>query len=731
MCQFITAEKYLSDCLSSLLNQSFPDIEVLCINDGSTDSSGDILNRFQQTDSRVKVFHQKNAGPAKARNVGLQNAQGKYLMFCDSDDTYEPDMCKEMYRAITENDVDFAMCNPNMIVMDKDHGRNQVNLNYHYNSYFGFIPLTMWLRTKINILLWNKIFKMDLVRKYNISFPDGYESDDNAFTWSYLSVSKSFYGVERKLYNYRLLNNSVMGKIYSQKKTEKLFDQVYAIKHFFNFLKANALLHNGLFLLNKTESSVRFVCSYLPHAAQMRFLALLRQEVLNNPELSTLISSHTDDYPILSACLFQNDKVALTKIHQNRSKRWFGWVKKGDKKRFYLLGLSVLKEVKTPTLKSYFICGIKVFHKKRSNIKIPHSLPKKVIKDGYILCFDCLYDAGQEAIDAYTFFTYLQHNNIPSKYVLLMDNRLADEIRDNPDVIILKNQKEFFRKCASVIQQSHAVITSFGLSKKKQNNRLKKINTLNYIFIGHGVDLLKKDVLKIYNPDRYDLQLAACHLTYDLYQSNNWDNSQILCAGLPRWDLLTKAENNGHILVFFTWRRTFKESQSAKQSYIHQVLEFLRHLRDRVPESVAIDIALHHESVRGGLSPESLNTMGINVIVTDKVSHAIRQSAMLITDYSSVCWDFMYMNKPVIFYRFDRDDLSLNLSDQEACISAMQEDRKLYNCLYDEQSVLDLTNRYIQNNFMIEPEIRDKNKTIFWENRNNCETLYHLICDKK
>ena len=115
------AERFLPDTIASLLVQTHKNIEILCINDGSVDRSMEILNHFSQQDSRIRVFNQKNSGPAAARNLGLANATGEYLMFCDADDTYEPEMCEVMLRALIENDVDFAMCDANVIEYDDNH----------------------------------------------------------------------------------------------------------------------------------------------------------------------------------------------------------------------------------------------------------------------------------------------------------------------------------------------------------------------------------------------------------------------------------------------------------------------------------------------------------------------------------------------------------------------------------------------------------------------------------
>ena len=102
--------QYLPRCLDSLINQTFQDIEILVIDDGSTDDSVKIMESYH--DPRVHVLHHKGdgSGPGEARNMGLDAATGRYIMFCDSDDWYEPDMCQKMYETIEREQVDVVCC---------------------------------------------------------------------------------------------------------------------------------------------------------------------------------------------------------------------------------------------------------------------------------------------------------------------------------------------------------------------------------------------------------------------------------------------------------------------------------------------------------------------------------------------------------------------------------------------------------------------------------------------
>ena len=113
------SEKYLRKCLEALKNQTYQNIEIICVNDGSTDSSYDILLEYQNIDNRFKLFTQENSGPATSRNHCLSKAQGKYIMFCDSDDKYEPNMCQKMIETMKKENVNLVMCCANLECEEK------------------------------------------------------------------------------------------------------------------------------------------------------------------------------------------------------------------------------------------------------------------------------------------------------------------------------------------------------------------------------------------------------------------------------------------------------------------------------------------------------------------------------------------------------------------------------------------------------------------------------------
>ena len=103
------AEKYLVQCLDSVLNQTLKEIEIILVNDGSTDNSMQILEKYQKKDARVRVINQENQGAAAARNAGMKLAVGEYLSFLDADDFFSPEMLEEMYAGCVEQDADISV----------------------------------------------------------------------------------------------------------------------------------------------------------------------------------------------------------------------------------------------------------------------------------------------------------------------------------------------------------------------------------------------------------------------------------------------------------------------------------------------------------------------------------------------------------------------------------------------------------------------------------------------
>lgn len=212
------SEPFLKRTLESLKAQTYTDIEILCINDGSTDGSQRILEKYASDNPRFRIFNQDNGGAGRARNVGLDNMRGKYLMFCDSDDRYEPTMCEEMIKAIQTTNVDFVECCMSLyITTTNPFIRDRINFvnNMNNRNIDYFITIDNSVRRFISPYVMNKIFKYDKVNKFNIRFPEFRYAEDDAFMIQYITYSDYFYMLKNRLYIYTTRKSSQMDIIFS------------------------------------------------------------------------------------------------------------------------------------------------------------------------------------------------------------------------------------------------------------------------------------------------------------------------------------------------------------------------------------------------------------------------------------------------------------------------------------------------------------------------------------
>ena len=164
-------EKYLTAALESVINQTFSDIEIICINDGSTDNSFAILENYAQKDSRIKLINQHNQGVSAARNTGIEAACGEYIMFLDPDDTYDLTLCEKVVEKINTETPDIVMWGHNKICNTDIVDKNCycTGLEYLINNPNASLDKFIVLQ----VYIWDKAFKKEFLEKNNIKFALG------------------------------------------------------------------------------------------------------------------------------------------------------------------------------------------------------------------------------------------------------------------------------------------------------------------------------------------------------------------------------------------------------------------------------------------------------------------------------------------------------------------------------------------------------------------------------
>lgn len=181
-------EDYLGECLDSIINQTFDDIEVICVNDGSSDRSLEILNEYAERDSRITVIDQENGGHAVATNRGMKLAKGKYLYLMDSDDILDIHAFEETYNLAEEKNVDFVLFQAINYYMDT--GELVEKENYSMNEIADRVGDSVFnwkdirdLAFDVTVTPWSKLYNREFVEKNNCQFSEGLVFDDNIFFW--------------------------------------------------------------------------------------------------------------------------------------------------------------------------------------------------------------------------------------------------------------------------------------------------------------------------------------------------------------------------------------------------------------------------------------------------------------------------------------------------------------------------------------------------------------------
>lgn len=234
-------EKYLTECLTSVVNQTFKDIEIICVNDGSTDNSPKILEAFAQKDSRIKIINQENQGLSAARNTGLDVATGEYVSFIDSDDFVRTDLYADIQKLLPAELICF---NAKIFPISEKYRTLQ---NYTQCQFDGEQPMEEKLILKTNIHVWNKVFRTSIIKENNIRFPKGLYFEDFPFVCEYmLSInSVKFFG-GKGYYFYRQQPNSLMSNC-----SHKSIHHLYAWHYLYDKLKERKLLDKYPNLINK------------------------------------------------------------------------------------------------------------------------------------------------------------------------------------------------------------------------------------------------------------------------------------------------------------------------------------------------------------------------------------------------------------------------------------------------------------------------------------------------
>lgn len=277
-------EKYLEACLDSILAQTFTDFEVVCMDDGSTDRSGEILDAYALKDARIRVIHKENSGYGKTMNAAMQLAEGNFIGIVESDDTIESDMYRVLYDAVTGYGLDLVKTDF-YAVWDRGDGtirKRYCRLTHDYSMYNRVLnpneERDVFLVEKFT---WNALYKKELIISNRIRYNEtpGASYQDNGFWFQTFYWAERIMVLDRAFYNYR--QDNMLSSVHSRQK-------VYAMKNEFDFIR------EFLSAQGETDKELYRICF---HLRMLEYIGTMRRIDLSvKKEFAKVIVCERDFY---------------------------------------------------------------------------------------------------------------------------------------------------------------------------------------------------------------------------------------------------------------------------------------------------------------------------------------------------------------------------------------------------------------------------------------------------
>lgn len=361
------------------------------------------------------------------------------------------------------------------------------------------------------------------------------------------------------------------------------------------------------------------------------------------------------------------------------------------------------------------------------------------LKRKNILLIDNIFNDEAELVDNFTLFEYLQsrpeYKDI-SYYIINKNNVQYPSVAQKYKNIIPVSDCKINRTLLKKLMGAKYWLDSFQvLNRLNLQKHFKKSKIIN-VYTQHGINYFKsgfwgnqsigeQTFRKIIFANEQERLLFKQYYAYD-------DQNTIL-AGLARWDLMKEIEKPTDIFAYFTFRVYLRDPKLPIQetTYFKNILALVSSTKLQnilKARNINLNLALHHEVFR--FLNEQVDSIGNIRLIPDAEIGSVKQKAsLLITDYSSMCFDFMFKNRPVVFYRLDKDEPMLN-NDRESKINNENVEAKngeLYNISYTAKDTVDIIERYINNNFTLEAENVAKNDVFFAYRENICEKIINGI----
>ena len=295
-------EKYLKECIQSILQQTFTDFELILVDDGSPDACPQMCDAIAEQDSRVRVIHQKNGGLSAARNTGIEAARGNWLGFVDSDDFVAPDFYEKLYNAAVNADADCAVCSVQLTHEDGSRMDTPQQWKAYGGGYTGedVLKTITWQDNVPYLVAWNKLYRREVFR--TLRYPVGRINEDVFVFAELFDTIKKVACMEQPLYFYRRRTGSIM----QSKCTLRSLDEFWGMVECFDYFMA----HGYKELLSAAEKRIfaKLTGVYYRLSAQERHSDAMRQAMAAQKKAAKLLRQQgmLTKKAALRTMLFQN-----------------------------------------------------------------------------------------------------------------------------------------------------------------------------------------------------------------------------------------------------------------------------------------------------------------------------------------------------------------------------------------------------------------------------------------
>ena len=732
-------EKYLAKCLDYVINQTYKDLEIICVNDESPDNSAQILEEYATKDNRIKIVNRKNGGLSAARNSGLEVAAGEYCYFIDSDDWIELDTIEKLVNIMRSKDVDAVVHSASNIPEDDScigMAKDTQNWLNSYAKQNGIYDVPVEINRKISTVTWNKLYKMEIINKYNCRFPEGLVNEDELFLWTYMIHCKNYYYLDEKLYNYLRRSDSIMG---TRDNSPKVLDILKIEEEIYKTVeKYKNIEEYQEYLTQNYVDEIKWLFQRMPKRYRKEAVKRINQYYKNINHDKEILELYRK-YKYKKLKQFIQGIFSITNIktdnYVGKQLKLFGLKFKFKNKYKTLLSIIDNKfndcENKINSLQDQFNSLQDQFNSLQNQVQYTNDK------------FNKLYHTSKEIANTDIIPNKIVFNNMTGNGYGCNPKYIAEEIirQKLPYELVwlvkdVEQVKGEFPKEIKLVEWTvENAIREFSSAKvwisnqrmpQLYENGLFKKKDQYYLQTWHGAALkqIEKDVetekqwwckwAKV-DSQYMDLLLTAGKTEKEVFERNFYFNGEILENGLPRdsvfyqkeeykRDLINKVygsfnipQNKKIVLYVPTFRDDGRTSAynidcsglltNIKNKFNNDYVLLLR-LHPNVPKEVS-EIFKYDESI-------------INATFYPDVEELMLASDVLITDYSSCMFDYMLSRKPIFLYMPDleqyKKDRNFYINFEDLPFSIAENNDNLYENIekFNSDAYLNKLNTFIK-----------------------------------